>query len=736
MAVTFFEEKLKKMRNGKFSKVKYIFSVLILLSVVLGLAGESNRVAFAEDNGVSIGVLARRGAQESLRVWLPTAQYLTDQIPGTVFKIVPLAFEEVTPAVEGRKVDFIVVNPSIYTEMQVLYNVSRMATIKRTTPDGYSTLFGGVIFCRSDRRQIDSLKDLNGKSFMAVDETSFGGWRVAWREFKKSGVNPYKDFASLAFVGTHDDVIYAVRDRKADAGTVATSILEQMIAEGKIAPDTFKVINRQQHAGFPYACSTHIYPEWPFARLKHTPDPLAEKVAIALLGMPAQSPAARAANCSGWTVPLDYESVDDCLKELCVGIYKDYGKITLALLINSYRWQILSGVAATAILIGLLLFTLQLNRKLRISKHTLQEEMAERRHAEKTLSETLTTLEGTVREVKQRNGHITLINEMGDLLQSCLTREEAYAGIITIIPQLFPDLSGTLFMLSPRKSLLIEAVARWGEAPSAGNVFTADQCLALRRGEIHLARAAYSGLRCKHIMEDQPTEYMCVPMVAQGEIIGLLSLQSSLNVENQASGGEAGCLTEIDQHIAVTVAKQISLAIANLNLRENLHLQAIVDPLTGLFNRRYLKEAFDREIHRANRRNMPVGVMIIDLDHFKRINDSFGHDAGDLVLVTLAGLLKKNIRQEDISCRYGGEEFLVILPEMATESTLQRAEKLREIFRQLEVKHMGASLGVITASFGVASYPAHGKDLEEIVRAADAALYRAKEQGRDRVVVA
>lgn len=709
---------------------------MILFSAVLGLLGENNWEAVAEEKNIYIGVLARRGNQECLREWLPTAQYLTDQIPGTLFKIVPLAFEEVTPAVEDRKVDFIVVNSSIYVEMQVLYSVSRMATIKRITSDGYSTLFGGVIFCRSDRREIASLKDLNGKSFMAVDETSFGGWRVAWREFKKSGVNPYKDFGSLAFGGTHDDVIYAVRDGKVDAGTIATPILEQMVAEGKIAPDTFKVINRQNHADFPYACSTHIYPEWPFAKLKHTPDALAEKVAIALLGMTVQNPAAEAAHCSGWTVPLDYGSVDDCLKELCVGIYKDYGKITLALLIHSYRWQIISGAAVTAILIGLLLFTLQLNRKLRISKQSLQEEMAERRHAEMALYETLKKLEGTIREVEQRNRHITLINEMGDLLQSCLTREEAYAGITSIIPQLFPDLSGTVFMLSPRKSLLIEAVVRWGEATSAGEVFTVDQCWALRRGEIHLAKGASSGLRCKHIPEDPPVEYMCVPMVAQGEITGLLSLQVPPDMENKASGGPAGSLTEIDQHIAVTVAKQISLAIANLNLRENLHLQAIVDPLTGLFNRRFMKEAFDREIHRANRRKVQIGVMIIDIDHFKRINDNFGHDAGDLVLVTLAGLLKKNIRQEDIPCRYGGEEFLIILPEMSVEITRLRAEKLREIVRQLDVKHLGLSLGVITASFGVACYPEHGKVLEEIVRAADAALYRAKEQGRNRVVVA
>lgn len=358
----------------------------------------------------------------------------------------------------------------------------------------------------------------------------------------------------------------------------------------------------------------------------------------------------------------------------------------------------------------------------------LEQREAQRQTAEAELHEAMQKLQSTVAAVEQRNRDITLLNEMGDLLQSCLTREEACECITRYVPQLFPELAGNLFILNPRKSLLLEAGASWGEMHSSEQVFTADKCWALRRGELHLVKSD-SDLQCQHIPPDRHVGYMCVPLSAQGEILGLLYVQTPEN-----STGE--CLRGLDQDLAITVAKQVSLALANLNLRESLHNQAIIDPLTNLFNRRYMEETCERELSRAKRRQTPIGVIMVDLDHFKHINDNFGHDAGDLLLVRLASLLKLHIRHEDIPCRYGGEEFLLIMPDINLETANQRAEELRELISQMEVHHLGLSLGKVTASMGVASYPNHGEELEEIIHAADAAMYRAKQQGRNRVVVA
>jgi diguanylate cyclase (GGDEF)-like protein/PAS domain S-box-containing protein len=355
-------------------------------------------------------------------------------------------------------------------------------------------------------------------------------------------------------------------------------------------------------------------------------------------------------------------------------------------------------------------------------------DITEKRLVETTLHDTMAKLRNTVNEVEQRNLYISLLNELGELLQACLTPQEAYKSITQVAPKLFPDLAGSLYIVNPRKSILLEAVASWGGMDINGEVFMVDECWALRRGGVHIGKPTSDGLLCKHISSQLTKDYLCLPLIAQGEILGLFYLQDTdQNFSNPI---------EFNQHAAVTVAKQISMSLANLNLRESLHIQAIIDPLTGLFNRRYMEETLDREIHRGKRREASIGIIMVDIDHFKRVNDNFGHEAGDMVLTAVAGLLKKHIRHEDIPCRYGGEEFLLILPEANLKTTFQRAEELRLIISQLEVRHHGLALGKLTASFGVSICPEHGENVADIINAADSALYLAKTKGRNQVVIA
>ncbi len=364
------------------SKVLYIF-----LLVLFAWIGTNERRAFAQDDVARIGVLARRGSEECLRNWTPMAQYLTSRIPDFRFEIVPLNFDQVPEAVQNGRVDFIVLNSSLYVEMQVLYGVSRMATMLSMESDVYSDVFGGVVFCRADRDDITSMESLRGKSFIGVDKTSFGGWRAGWRELKAGGIDPFRDFSSLRFSGTHDAAVYAVRDGAADAGTVSTSILERMAGEGKIAIESFKIINPRKVTGFPFKLSTRLYPEWPFAKLPHTSNRLGKKVCIALLSMEPDSLAAKEANCAGWTIPLDYGSVDECLKELRLGIYKDYGKVSLRDVLDRYRWWIVADALLMVALACFLIWILQLNRRLVASKEKLESEISEREKTEDALRE-------------------------------------------------------------------------------------------------------------------------------------------------------------------------------------------------------------------------------------------------------------------------------------------------------------------------------------------------------------
>ena len=336
---------------------------------------------------VRIGVLAKRGPQRCLEKWGPTADFLTGEISGCSFTIVPLGFDEIHTTVERAEVDFILANPSIYVGLERLHGASRILTLKNLRQGGVHTVYGGVIFCRADRKDIASLDDLAGKTFMAVEETSLGGWHAAWFDLKEYGIDPSRDFADLRFGGTHDAVVYAVRDGKVDAGTVRTDTLERMVQEGKIRLEGFRLVHKEHrdHAALPFLCSTRLYPEWPLAKAKHTSGALAEEVTAALLRLSPDTPVAWAARCAGWTIPHNYQPVHECLMTLRVSPYEDYGKVTLRDVLRQY-WLWLLGAVMAVILIALFAAdVVRLNRRLRETAAKQKKELVERKRAEKEL---------------------------------------------------------------------------------------------------------------------------------------------------------------------------------------------------------------------------------------------------------------------------------------------------------------------------------------------------------------
>lgn len=344
---------------------------------------------YAQDSLMRIGVLALRGAEESVQRWTPTAEYLSKQIPEYTFVIVPLDFEQIFEAVKNGEVDFALENSSIYVELEYLYGIDRIATMNFSCKSKNLVLnqFGGVFFTSKVQKDIKNLDDLRHKSFMAVHETSFGGWRMAQRELKDKRIDPYRYFKELQFGGTHDAVVYAVQKGEVDAGTVRTSILEKMDMEGKIDINDFTILNQQYLDNFPLLLSTRLYPEWPFARVKHTSDQLTKKVAITLLSMPPNSEAARVAGIAGWTIPNNYQPVHDCLKELRVSPYEELGEITLANLMQQYWEWILLGFIGIIILVAVVIYISRLNRKLNISTIELKERTTQLSESNKELKE-------------------------------------------------------------------------------------------------------------------------------------------------------------------------------------------------------------------------------------------------------------------------------------------------------------------------------------------------------------
>ncbi len=271
-----------------------------------------------------------------------------------------------------------------------------------------------------------------------------------------------------------------------------------------------------------------------------------------------------------------------------------------------------------------------------------------------------------------------------------------------------------------------EVVGSWNDCELPVFAFDPSACWALRTGQPHIVLQGDTSAPCAHAASVTHS-YLCVPILAQGQTIGALHVQAT---------DEAQHLEDAEISFKATFAGQLGLSIANIRLRDALRSQSIRDVLTGLYNRRYLEEALEREIRRAVRATQPLGILMLDLDHFKRCNDTYGHDAGDTVLRETAGLLTRCIRAEDVVCRYGGEEFVIILPTADLNAACMRAERIRSRLRELAVVHNGQSLGMITVSVGVAALPEHGTSTQELLSAADAALYQAKREGRDRVIAA
>ena len=344
----------------------------------------------------------------------------------------------------------------------------------------------------------------------------------------------------------------------------------------------------------------------------------------------------------------------------------------------------------------------------------------------------------------EQNAHETeRLSEMVDLLQASPSTEEACVVIANQLSRFFPKDSGALYLLHSSRNLL-ELATSWGPDANNAVLFKPDDCWGLRRGKMHVVESKTmqsendtQTLVCPHLESTELNDYVCVPLIAQGETLGLLHLhhkEDASTVNN--TGGQSDWYNKAKRRRIHTIVDSLSLSLANLKLRSTLRQQSIRDALTGMFNRRYMEETLEREILRADRNHEPVGVIMLDIDHFKQFNDSFGHQAGDVLLQSLGRFLLSHVRGEDVACRYGGEEFILLLPGSSIEKSLQRAEEIREKVSSINVVFQGQTLGAITLSLGVAVFPEHGRSPEDLIQSSDQALYRAKTKGRNCVVVA
>lgn len=356
----------------------------------------------------------------------------------------------------------------------------------------------------------------------------------------------------------------------------------------------------------------------------------------------------------------------------------------------------------------------------------LSREVRERAHAEERAIGLNAELEGGVARLERSSEELRQLSRYASLLQTCRNVPEALDVTRRVMSVLMPTVGGTVFLTRSSQDYA-EAEAGWGEhaVPSQAMLMPTD-CWALRRAQPHCVDDVHDGVTCAHQElppPGEPASSACLPLSAQGTSLGFLYLSAP---------GRAS----LPVSIATTAAEQLALALTNLRLQETLRQQSIRDALTGLYNRRYLEESLPRELARSERRGQSLAVLMIDLDHFKAFNDRHGHDGGDALLAAFGHLLLASSRGEDIACRYGGEEFTLILTEITPEDARRRAEEVRAAVERMNVRHLQRNLGDVTASIGLAMFPDDAQEAGALQRKADAALYRAKHAGRNRVELA
>jgi len=356
----------------------------------------------------------------------------------------------------------------------------------------------------------------------------------------------------------------------------------------------------------------------------------------------------------------------------------------------------------------------------------LARENRVRRQAEAEASASNAALSETVSQLERLSDSMAALSTYSGMLQGASDAQELYEVTKATFRKLLPGVSSFIYVIRASRDQA-ELVAQWGESLASSDPNPSPHsCWSVRRNAPFHMEDMRNGLCCPHLGRPSGAADvlgLCVPLSAQGEVIGWISLQAS------GRGRMPG------ESLIVNLCEQLSLALANVRLKESLQHQAIRDSLTGLFNRRYLEESLTREIARCQRRQQPLALLMLDMDHFKAFNDRHGHAVGDLALAAFGSLLQAKCRAEDIACRYGGEEFTLILPETSLETAIARAEDIRSGAALLRIGE-NDSLPRISVSIGVASMPQHGDVGLALMRAGDMALYRAKHEGRDRVIVA
>ncbi|MEH2187141.1 MAG: diguanylate cyclase [Nostoc sp.] len=347
-------------------------------------------------------------------------------------------------------------------------------------------------------------------------------------------------------------------------------------------------------------------------------------------------------------------------------------------------------------------------------------EITESIEAQRSLTNLNQQLEEKTLKLEAKKRELIYLSDMADMLYSCESEDEVYQVVALTCSKLFPNMGGCIYIIANSKNY-VQMNSIWGGEKSSKEIFSQSECWALRRGKFNLLSSCNSGLMCSHLIQPISGAHLCVPLFGQGEVVGILHIYALAEISPE------------EQQITEIIARTLGIALNNLSIKQRLAYDNLRDGMTQLFNQSYMQTITEQRLAEAERSGQPLSVIFLDIDNFKSYNSRYGHVTANIVLQGLAKLLLKSIRSFDIACRWGGEEFVIVMPNMTLETLRKRVEQLRLDVEQMQLKDGDQILESITASFGIAvSEP--GITVKDFLSRANQAMLEAKRTGKNRVM--
>ncbi len=757
-----------------------LFKKLIFIILLL-----STSISYAKH--VKILVVAIHGIETAKLEWQPTVDHLQSSLPQHSFSLIPFPpndLAKIKNVIVNNEIDFVISQPAIYIDLEMNFGVSRILTMVK---EGGLSEFGSTIITRADSG-IGSIDELKGKTIAGVAKLGFGGWLIGYKEMLDHGFEPYTDAKKVTFLGTQPTEVNAVLEGNVDAAVIRTGVLEMLSKKGKVNLADFRVLSPKKYPHFPFQVSTPLYPEWAFAKTTKVSNDLSKSVALSLLSNKNDSKTAQKAGYLKWTFPYDYQPVHKLLQELQVGPYKHYGKISTINFIKQHQAEFIIFLILIAIILIMSITIYRSNlilSKGKLEKEKLLEHIKNSQKQYKEAQEQA-RLGHWVLDLETHKLHwsdeIYRIFELN--AQEFEATYEAFVNIIhpddrEFVKQAYTDSiknrmdydiehrllmkdgqikyvherceteyddngkplksMGTVLDITDRRltelalqesndkfRALTETTHDFIWEVTADGVYT--YCSPQSIDILGYRPEELLGKRPMDIMSQEEAERVAKffnnaaaqqAPIKEFENINLTKDSQEVILETSAQPffsitGELLGYRGIDRDI--TQRKQ-----AEIKLQHMAHH----DPLTGLANRRQLITDFEHESKRAGRYGRKMAFFYLDLNRFKTINDTLGHEVGDNLLIYIAEQMSNQLRESDNIYRVGGDEFNILIPEFNDKEQLKGlADRIIESISS--IKHFSGTEIDIGCSIGIAIFPDNGKTLSDLTSSSDNAMYLIK----------